>query len=319
MAALAGGPHSNVAGAAGFALPAGVGDGHVQLLDLDRWFAPHLHPEPATPGIGARFRRNSLMEPLVDGEETFARLMTDLDAARGSDAAAYFAGWAFNDFPLRLGVEDTRLDKIAAAINGNGGETKILAAQFVQANDAALDSLSRETGLAVMALIWIANAPAAGTRSAGVTGAVGLGLWVLLEAAAIANLAKGLIDGERIGKLIKEHVEQTSEDYRDKLAGVCRALYAPHPATMDDNPLAGEITLPDGRRLRELQDRWGSSTRRSRRSSSRPATTASRPTSAASTSTRTGTNSPGTTAPPGPNPTRRTIRAPARSTTCTAG
>ena len=43
MAALARGPHSNVAGEAGFALPAGIGDGHVQLLDLDRWFAPHLH------------------------------------------------------------------------------------------------------------------------------------------------------------------------------------------------------------------------------------------------------------------------------------
>ena len=257
VAALAGGPHSNVAGAAGFTLPAGVGDGHVQLLDLDRWFAPHLHSEPEAADIGARFRRNSLMEPLVDGEETFARLMTDLDAVRGSDAAAYFAGWAFKDFPLRLGDEDTRLDKIAAAINRSGGETKVLAAQFVQANEAALDSLSREMGLAVMALIWIANAPAAGTRGAGVTGAIGLGLWVLLEAAAIANLAKGLIDGERIGKLIKEHVEQTSEDYRDKLAGVCRALYAPHPATMDDNPLAGDITLPDGRRLRELQDRWG--------------------------------------------------------------
>ncbi|HEY0648069.1 phospholipase D-like domain-containing protein [Phenylobacterium sp.] len=257
LAALTDAAESNVAGEASFQLPPGVGAGHVQVLDLAEWFAPQLDPDPESPAIGARFRRNSRMEPLVDGEETFARLMADLDAVRGSAAAAYFAGWAFKDFPLRIGDEDSRLDRIAAAINGSGGETKVLAAQFVQADEAELDELSREIALAMMALFWIANAPAAGTRGAGVTGAIGIALWVLAEAAAIANLAKGLLDGERIGKLIKDHVEQTSPEFLEKLAAQCRALYAPHPSTMDDNPLAGDITLPDGRHLSELQNRWG--------------------------------------------------------------
>ena len=142
---------------------------------------------------------------------------------------------------------------------------------------------------------------------------------MLLEAAAIANLAKGLIDGERIGKLIKEHVEQTSEDYRDKLGGVCRALYAPHPATMDDNPLAGEITLPDGRRLRELQDRWGIYHQKIQ-AIVKPAGNNRFVAYVGGIDINNNRHdSPGTTAPPGPNPTCRTIRAPARSTTCTAG
>ena len=113
---------------------------------------PTCTPNPEAPGIGARFRRNSLMEPLVDGEETFARPMTPTSMPPGERRGRLFRRVGLQGLPPALGDQDTRLDKIAAAINRERrGDQGPLAAEFVQANEAALDSLSREMGLAVMA------------------------------------------------------------------------------------------------------------------------------------------------------------------------
>jgi hypothetical protein len=134
---------------------------------------------------------------------------------------------------------------------------KILAAQFVQASDQTLDSLAEEIGLIFMGLCWVLNGGAVGGRGTGVTGAAGLVLWVLIEAAAIANYFLGVVNGERLGKLIKNGVEQTHPDFLDELAAVCRAVYSPHPVKIADNPIAADIILPDNRHIRDLQDGWG--------------------------------------------------------------
>ncbi len=249
---------ANLAGENRLIVPGGSAGAHIELLDLADWLAPNRHADPLRDALGARFRRASRMEPLVDGDETFARLLADLGDANGPEAAAYFAGWAFKDFPMRPGDDDTRLDRIAARIVGDGGDVRVLAAQFVQASDEALESLGSDAALIFFVLVAVGNAVAIGTTSTtGYTGPVGLGLWTLLANGGLALLADDLATGVAIGKALRKKAEQTSPEYLAKLAAACRAIYTPHPVRMADNPLADDIPLPNGRTIGELQDRWG--------------------------------------------------------------
>jgi phosphatidylserine/phosphatidylglycerophosphate/cardiolipin synthase-like enzyme len=250
---------SNRPGENGLVLPAGFGGGHLQLAELSNWLAPYLHEDPTSELPGARFRTGSLMEPLVDGEETYALLMTDLRAAIGQGGAAYFAGWAFKDFPFLPPDEATRLVNIAKTIEVAGGQVKILAAQFLQASDQVLNTLSADAGLVLLTLVGIGGPLALITRVTGHTDDIGLGVWALLASGALILYAVKLSEGEDIATALRGSAEQTSPEFLARLAAVCDARYSPHPVSMDDNPLAEDIPLPlpSGNSLRDLQDRWG--------------------------------------------------------------
>lgn len=247
---------ANVSGVNRLDLPAGFAGGHLQLLALADWLAPYQHEDPMSPLPGARFRRRSRMEPLVDGDESFARLLADIDQAKGAGGAAYFAGWAFNDFPMRPGDDSTRLVEIARAMK-NTGTVKVLAARFLQAPDAALDSLSEEAGLLLLILIEIGYDIAVITNNTGHTDDIGFVAFVLIAAGTIALYVKLLGEGNDVRDALMKSSEQTSPEFLAELAAECHAIYSAHPALIDDNPLAQSIPLPDGRELRDLQDRWG--------------------------------------------------------------
>ncbi|MFY9918041.1 MAG: hypothetical protein WAL26_06525, partial [Mycobacterium sp.] len=250
---------SNTPGENSLILPDDFDGGHLQLLKLTDWLAPYLHEDPTSELPGARFRRGSLMEPLVDGEETYALLMTDLRAAIGQDGAAYFAGWAFKDFPFLPPDETTRLVNLAKSIEDADGQVKVLAAQFLQASDQALNSLSADAGLILLTLVGIGGPVALITRVTGHTSNIGLGVWALIASGALILYAVKLSEGEDIATALRGSAEQTSPEFLARLAAVCDARYAPHPVSMDDNPLAEDIPLPlpSGNSLRDLQDRWG--------------------------------------------------------------
>ena len=250
---------SNTPGENRLDLPVGFDGGHLQLMGLGDWLAPYLHEDPESAEPGARFRTRSLMEPLVDGEETFARLMTDLRAAIGPGGAAYFAGWAFKDFPFEPPDEATRLVNLAKKIEDEGGQVKVLAAQFLQVSDQALNNLSADAGLILLTLIGIGGPVSLITRVTGHTDNIGLGAWVLIASGALILYAKKLSQGEDIAKALRDTAERTAPEFLERLAEVCDARYSPHPVSMDDNPLADNIPLPlpTANSLRELQDRWG--------------------------------------------------------------
>ncbi len=250
---------TNVPGSNRLDVPAGFDGGHLQLMNLGKWLAPYLHEDPESNLPGARFRTRSLMEPLVDGEESFARLMTDLRAAIGAGGAAYFAGWAFKDFPFEPPDDATRLVNLAKTIEDEGGQVKVLAAQFLQASDQALDMLAADAGMVMLILLGVGGQVASVTTKTGHTSPLGFGIWVLLTAGGLVVYHLLLADGEPVGKAIRKVAEQTSPDFLERLAAVCDARYSPHPVSMDDNPLAEEIPLPlpTADSIRKLQDRWG--------------------------------------------------------------
>jgi len=250
-------PTDAVAGENSFVLPSGFVGGHLQLLALAEWFAPYLHNNPLSPDPGARFRRQSRMEPLVDGDEVFARLLADLDHAKGNGGAAYFAGWAFKDFPLRPGDDTTTLINLARGIQENRGTVRVLAAQFLQASPQALQGLSEEAGLIILILMGITGPVTLITKVTNHTSDLGLAAWALITAGGLVAYVKKLGDRESVADAIRSVLEQTDPEFLARLAAVCPAVYSAHPATMADNPNAQDIPLPDGKHLSELQDKWG--------------------------------------------------------------
>lgn len=109
--------------------------GRIQVLDADRWFAPR----PADVPMG-RFHAGSRLEPLVDGHETYRRLVRDLKAsARPADAGgpfgAHLAGWAFRDFALLPGEEDSHGVALLERILTQGGEARVLVNKMIMLED----------------------------------------------------------------------------------------------------------------------------------------------------------------------------------------
>jgi phosphatidylserine/phosphatidylglycerophosphate/cardiolipin synthase-like enzyme len=254
-------PTDAVPGSGTFPLGSSFAGGHLQLVDLARWFAPGLHADPEGPGLGARYRRRSRMQPLVDGIPSFAAILADLDRAKGQGGAAHFAGWAFTDFPMRPGDDATSLLAVGQAITAAGADVRVLVAQFLQAPDAALDTLSREIGLIFLVLTGIGNPVALITAAKNYTSPIGLAVWAAISVGALVAYATLLDEGDQVGEALRKVTEQTAPEFFERLAALNGARFAalrsPHPVTMADNPVAGSIPLPDGRTLGDLQDRWG--------------------------------------------------------------
>jgi phosphatidylserine/phosphatidylglycerophosphate/cardiolipin synthase-like enzyme len=244
-----------------FPITGGFSGGHLQLLALSQWFAPNLHDDPQSPAIGARYRLASRMEPIVDGIPAFNRLLEDLRRVNGPGGAAYFAGWAFTDFPLNTSDASTSLLKLIPVMRDQGAEVRVLVAQFLQASDQSLSSMSQEAGLVLLLLLAAGNTAAQLTLAANYTTHPGLAVWGIIAVAGLVLYITELSQGSDVAKALRKATEQTDPDYFDTLAALnqsnCTTVHSPHPVALADNPLSTDFPLPDGRHLSDLQDKWG--------------------------------------------------------------
>ena len=245
-----------------FPIPAGFTGGHLQLLALSQWFAPNFHSDPQSTTMGARYRLNSRMEPIVDGIPAFNRLLEDLRRVNGPEGAAYFAGWAFTDFPLNTGDDSTSLLKLIPVMRDAGADVRVLVAQFLQASDQNLSNISREAGLVFLILVGAGNSAALITSAENYTTPLGLAAWAAIAITAMVLYTEKLSKGDDVAKALRKAAEQTDPDYFDKLVALnkqpnCTIIRSPHPVALADNPISTNLPLPDGHHLSDLQDKWG--------------------------------------------------------------
>jgi hypothetical protein len=104
-----------------------------------------------TAGVAmSRWNPNSLVEPIVDGNPYFARLVADLRAAKPGGGVE-LAGWAFVkeslpyssvDWPLVPGADDTQLLVLVKELVGESVQVKFLVNQFLQFDSPHLDDFA---------------------------------------------------------------------------------------------------------------------------------------------------------------------------------
>ena len=90
---------------------------------------------------------------------------------------------------------------------------KVLAAQFLQASDQALDMLAADAGMVLLILLGVGGQVASVTTKTGHTSPLGFGIWVLLTAGGLVVYHLMLADGEPVGKALRKVAEQTSPDF----------------------------------------------------------------------------------------------------------
>jgi phosphatidylserine/phosphatidylglycerophosphate/cardiolipin synthase-like enzyme len=222
-------------------LPAGTERAHLQVLELDRWFAGFRNG--TSPQL-ARFRENSRLEPLIDGTEAFRRLADDLIACAAPGCGAHFTSLIFKDFPLNPRAldangdpVDTRLTALTQRIVDAGGGARFLPHKWVNLSE---NPDTEAKVIAVLVLVLATNllllASMRGlvrTSTAGYI--VVLGGEVLLLTAIIAFLD--------VSELLEEKVEP-SRDIVPLLNAIESniAIWAFHPVRSRDNPL--RVPLP---------------------------------------------------------------------------
>ncbi len=231
---------------------------HVQLIDVADWLAPVTPPPPQPPvppadrDWPARFRSNSVMEPIVDGHASYARLVPELRAANIAGGGAYFMGWAFKDFELQPGDPSTTLPELVDFIRQNG-DVRILAAQMFQPEPGQMTNLSVDVAVVLIALFMIAQPVTAVTRVHGYTNLAGD---VIFEIAFIIVIVLALakwLPGDFLPELLRKQIEQTPDELFERLnRNGPIALWSKHPASLEDNPLFQDILLPDGRHLSDV-------------------------------------------------------------------
>lgn len=232
-------------------LPEGFGGGHLQLLDLARWYAPAV-PSPGHPWP-ARFHPGSRFEPLVDGLAAYTPLIEDMRNASG----IHLGGWAFHEFPMR--PHDPR-SSLATLLEDIGRDKfRILVARFFQPKIGVLDSLGTEGVLAAVAAM-VAAEPLILTKPEW-SDYKGFLVWnavivLILAIESVTNPDRSLED------FLRELVEFTDEDVRALLYDVSDgkphcAFPAPHPVVLADNPLAHDLSLPGLGNISALQEAFG--------------------------------------------------------------
>lgn len=227
-------------------LPAGTLRGHLQTLELARWLAPRT---AGTSAQLARYRTNSRVEPLIDGIPTFKLLVDDLLASASSGNGAHLAGWAFKDFPLIPGQDDTKLTALTQHIIDGGGDARFLVYKFINFKTDPDTDAKRAAAIALLILtdaLLIASALGAlGTDAVGYL--VVFGGYVLGEV-LIPELFS-------VSSLLEDKAEE-SKDIFPLLNAIQNniALWSSHPVRLIDNPVA--ITpLPLG--LDTYMDQFG--------------------------------------------------------------
>lgn len=244
-------------------LPAGLTRAHVQIADVDRWLAP-ITPAPPV-DFPVRFRARSRIEPLVDGNPAYRRLVPDLlaSAFRVGDerGGAHFMGWAFNEFPLIDPDPETTLPRLVDRIRNGGGDVRVLAAEMFQPNPGAFDALSLEAQMVAAFLLCLPIPAIVITEREDVTDLRGVYTGLVLTAAAVALYFAKFPTGQDMEDKVAELVNQTSRDFLAKLnEGLPEAsriaFFLRHPAVFADNPLAEDISLPNGMTLGSLQNHF---------------------------------------------------------------
>jgi hypothetical protein len=125
----------------GLTLPPDLLRGHIQVLDLARWYAPRPFDS-----IAARYHTACRVEPLLDGVASFKRIVDDLVASRSPQGSAYFSGLIFNKFDIDKGRKnplspnddlDTTLIGLTNYIRAGGGEVRMQFDKFIKLKDSA--------------------------------------------------------------------------------------------------------------------------------------------------------------------------------------
>lgn len=125
-----------------------MGKRMAQVLDADAWLADR------DPGVGvSRWNRDSLIEPIQEGNPYFAALVADLRAAKPG-GKAQLAGWAFVkgsladstvDWPLVPGDASTTLLNLIGELRGSNVELRMLVNQFLNFDSQTLDDFPELT------------------------------------------------------------------------------------------------------------------------------------------------------------------------------
>ncbi len=251
----------SVAGQNALTLPPSFAGGHLQSLDFGQWFSPHLHDDPWGEAIGARFRLNSRMQPLVDGIPVYETMYQDITRTKGIGGQALFGGWAFTDFPIIPSDPTTSLLRFAPDVVAAGGDIRVLVTQFLQASDATLDALSQEAAIIYTILFGVSAPIAKATAETGYSDTLGLAAYAMIAGAVMVLFLTEIENGAEIGDALRKVTEQTPPDYFGQLIALngpnLNVRRSAHPVTMADNPVSQHIPLPDGRHLGDLQDKWG--------------------------------------------------------------
>ncbi len=228
---VAGGDDDTGAFEAGLQLS--IGKRMAQVLDAAAWLAA---PDP---GVNVRrWRQDSLIEPIQEGNPYFAALVTDLRKAKPG-GKAQLAGWAFVkgsqnddtvDWPLIPGDASTTLLNLIGELRADHVELRMLVNQFLQFDSPTLDDFPQLTPLLfayfaslspLQALLKVQTDPA------------GYVIGFLAIAALTAVLASSVtLD------LIKK-VAEYSKPLMDALHAIdpTIATWTPYDAAFADNPL----------------------------------------------------------------------------------
>lgn len=236
-AIVAAGPGNDGAFAQALALAPGARI--VQMLDAAQWFA---QPDP---GVSLpRWNANSLVEPIVEGNPYFARLVDDLRAAKpggGHPAgAAQLAGWAFVkgsldddtiEWPLIPGDDTTRILALVSELHGSAVPMKFLVNQFLTFDVNSLD----DAPWLLLVIMGLYGLLGPGVLLGVATDPAGFGVGA---AAVIAALI--VYTTPAAISFIKSKAEY-SKPFVDALQAIDPALFTwtPYPARFEDNPLLG--------------------------------------------------------------------------------
>lgn len=208
-----------------------------QVLDAAQWLAA-----PTTGVAMGRWNANSFVEPIVDGNPYFARLVTDLRAAKPSGGVE-LAGWAFVkeslpdpslDWPLIPGQDDTQLLALTNELVGAGVPVKYLVNQFLQFDSPSLDDFTALIGILIGLYAALMPFQAFNVMA---TDPAGFGVMLVVVTATGVILTTGA--GE---SLLKSFAE-----YSKTMVGALEAAHpglttmTPYPAAFGDNPL---VPLP---------------------------------------------------------------------------
>lgn len=204
-----------------------------QVLDADLWLAA------PNPGVRvARWQKDSAIETIQEGTPYFARLVTDLRAAKPSGKVE-LAGWAFVkgsapdatvDWPLIPGDASTTILGLIQELRGAGVEVRMLVNQFLRFDAPALDDFPELAPILValwgslgplQALVGMSTDPAGYVVGLIAVAAINIALsssWTLDRIKGFAEYSQPLVDALTA-------IDPTI------------ATWTPYPAAFADNPL----------------------------------------------------------------------------------
>lgn len=189
----------------------------------------------------ARFTQGSTVEPIVDGNPYFARLVSEMRAAKGG-GAVQLAGWAFvkealqdQSKPWSLLPEDntTELVPLIGELLDGGASVRMLVNQFLQISDADLATLRTDAEVLLFGVIALMD----------ITQAV---RWITSDAAGWVGLLAAytilpFVPDSTLRDLLRGIVEPSKSAVEAiNAAHSGTAVWTPYPAALADNPLGSD-------------------------------------------------------------------------------